>query len=185
MDLKGRLEVCIQELEKSNRVTVAELTSEIHALQRQVDQLKAPASDAGTVGVRERVEAETAAGNPFLLLFARIRNLEYIRSGFGPEMTARVIRCAIKRLNNLAAKNMTVGRWQEGVLCAVISDNGSSGVALAREANSRLSGQYVFTERTGLSDPAQIVTTSLERPSEEPPDKTTARIAGALALLGK
>jgi hypothetical protein len=186
LDMKGRLEVCIDELEKRNRVTVAQLTSEIHALQRQVDQLKAPASAASVTGVRERVEAETAAGNPFLLLFARIRNLEYIRTRFGPELTTQVIRCAIKRLNNLPNKNMTVGCWQEGVLCVVISGTGSSGVALAREANNRLSGKYVFTELDRVIEiPAQIVTTSLERPGEEPPDKTASRIAGVLALLGQ
>ncbi|MGA3025973.1 MAG: hypothetical protein ABSF98_14480 [Bryobacteraceae bacterium] len=186
LELKGRLEACIDELERLNQITVAELTSEIHALQRQVDQLKAPASDAGGgVGIRERVEAETAAGNSFLLLFARIRNLESVRTRFGGELTARVVACAIKRLNNLPAKNMTVGCWQEGVLCAVIGEPDRPGVALARDANNRLSGKYVFAESDRVIEiPAQVVTASLERAREETPERTAARIADVLTLLG-
>ena len=186
LEIKGRLETCIEEMERRNRITVAELTSEIQALQRQVDQLNAPGSDAGGgMSVRERVEAETAAGNSFLLLFVRIRNLDSIRTRFGPELTARVVRYAIKRLSNLPAKNMTVGCWQEGVLCAVIAEGDRPGVTLAREANNRLSGKYVFTESDRVIEiPAQIVTASLERPSDETPERTAARIADVLTLLG-
>jgi len=186
LEIRGSLEGCIEAMEKRNRVTVAGLTSEIHALQRQVEQLRAPGSDAGGVGVRERVDSETAAGNSFLLLFVRIRNLESIRSRFGPELTARVVRCAIKRLNNLPVRNLTVGSWQEGVLCAVITDGDRSGVALARDANNRLSGKYVFSESDRVIEiPAQIGTTSLDRPSEETPERTAIRIAEALKLLGQ
>jgi hypothetical protein len=187
LELKKSLEACVDELERRNRLTVAELTSEIQALQRQVDQLKAPESETGgAMGVRERVEAETAAGNSFLLLFVRIRNLEFIRSRFGPELTARVVRCAIKRLNNLPVRNMTVGCWQEGVLCAVVGEPDRPGIALARDANNRLSGNYVFTESERVIEiPAQIVTASLERPGEETPERTAARITDVLTLLGK
>jgi hypothetical protein len=186
IEIKGSLEGCIEEMEKRNRITVAGLTSEIQALQRQVEQLKAPGSNAGGVGVRERVDSETAAGNSFLLLFARIRNLESIRSRFGPELTARVVRCALKRLNNLPVRNLTVGSWQEGVLCAVITDADRSGVALARDANSRLSGKYVFSESDRVIEiPAQIVTTSLDRPSEDTPERTATRISEALKSLGQ
>jgi len=130
------------------------------------------------------VEAETAAGNAFLLLFVRIRNLESIRARFGPELTARVVRCAIKRLNNLSAKDMTVGCWQEGVLCAVIANPDRSGVTLARDANNRLSGKYVFAESDRVIEiPAQIMTASVERANEDTPEKTAARIAEVLALL--
>ncbi|MGA2183212.1 MAG: hypothetical protein ABSH47_09295 [Bryobacteraceae bacterium] len=185
LELKGSLETCIDELERRNRITVAELTSEIHALQRQVDQLRVPSDRGGGIGVRERVEAETAAGNSFLLLFVRIRNLDSIRTRFGPELTARVVRCAIKRLNNVPARNMTVGCWQEGVLCAVIAEPDSSGVELVREANNRLSGKYVFTESDRVIEiPAQIVTASVERPREETPERTAARITDVLTLLG-
>jgi len=185
LELKGSLETCIEELERRNRITMAELTSEIQALQRQVDQLQSPKNEAGSgVNVRERVEAETAAGNAFLLLFVRIRNLESIRVRFGPELTARVVRCAIKRLSNLPAKNMTVGCWQEGVLCAVIGEGSPAGVGLARDANNRLSGKYVFTEAERVIEiPAQIMTASVERGRDEPPERTALRIADVLKLL--
>lgn len=186
LDIRGRLESSIDDLERQNRITVAELTSEIHALQRQVDQLKAPASGEGGIGVRERVEAESAAGNPFLLLFVRIRNLESIRSRFGPELTARMVRCALKRLHNLPAKDITVGCWLEGVLCAVTVGAGTPGVALARDANNRLSGKYVFTESDRVIEiPAQIVTASVERAGGETPERTAARITDVLALLAR
>ena len=185
LELKGSLEVCIEELERRNRITVAELTSEIQALQRQVDSLRSPASEkGGSIDVRERVEAEIAAGNAFLMLFVRIRNLETIRARFGPELTTRVVRCAIKRLNNLPAKNMTVGCWQEGILCAVISEGDRAGVVLARDANNRLSGKYVFTEAEKVIEiPALIMTASVERAREESQERTAARIADVLTLL--
>ena len=92
--LKGRLETCIEELERQNRVTVAGLQSEIQALQRQVEQLSSPPAEGGPSGVRERVEAETAAGNSFFMLFVRLRNLDSIRARFGADLTARVVQCA-------------------------------------------------------------------------------------------
>jgi GGDEF domain-containing protein len=186
LSLKGSLETCIEELERRNRIVVAELTSEIQALQKQVDQLRAPASGASGMGVRERVEAETAAGNSFLLLFVHIRNLESIRARFGPELTERVIRCAIQRLTNLHAKSVTVGCWQEAVLCAVIREPDRAGVALARDANHRLSGKYVFTESDRVIEiAAQIVTASVERAADEPVERTAARVTDVLALLNK
>ena len=186
VELKESLETCIEEMERRNRITVAELTSEIQALQKQVDQLRSPANESGgSLGVRERVEAETAAGNAFLLLFIRIRNLETIRTRFGEELTARVVRCAIKRLNNLPAKNMTVGCWQEGVLCAVVADGAQASVVLARDANTRLSGKYVFTEAERVIEiPAQIMTASVDRQRGETQERTAARIADVLTLLG-
>ncbi|HTP88836.1 MAG TPA: hypothetical protein VMJ34_17920 [Bryobacteraceae bacterium] len=184
-ELKGRLETCIEELERQNRVTVAGLQGEIQALQRQVEQLRAPVSEGVPQGVRERVEAETAAGNSFLMLFVRIRNLDSIRTRFGADLTARLVHSAITRLGNLQAKSMTVGCWQEGVLCAVIGEPERAGVTLARDANNRLSGQYVFTETGRLVEiAAQITTTSLDRPRDETPARTQARITEVLALLG-
>jgi hypothetical protein len=186
LELKRSLEACVAEIEKRNRITVAELNSEIHALQKQVLSLTSPASKAsGVFGVRERVEAEMTAGNSFLLLFVRVRNLESVRSRFGPDLTGRVVQCALKRLANLPARDITVGCWQEGILCALVPDCECSAVDLAREANNRLGGKYVFTESDRVIEiPAQIVTVSLERPRDDTPERTAARIHDTLALLG-
>ena len=125
------------------------------------------------------------AGNAFLLLFVRVRNLESIRSRFGPELTGRVVQCALKRLANLPARDITVGSWQQGILCVLVPDSEASAVDLAREANTRLSGKYVFTESDRVIEiPAQIDTVSLERPRDETPERTAARIKEMLALLG-
>jgi len=184
--VKTRIESCIEEIEKRNRVVVAELHSEIQALQRQVDLLNSPASKTlGAVGVRERVEAEMAAGNSFLLLFVRIRNLESIRSRFGPDLATRVAQCALKRLGNLPVRDVAVGGWMEGILCAMIPESARSGVDLAREANTRLGGKYVFTQIERVIEiPVQIVTVSLERPRDDTPERTEGRIRDTLALLG-
>jgi len=183
LELKRSLEACVAEIEKRNRITVAELNSEIRALQKQVDLLASPASKAS--GARERVEAEMTAGNAFLLLFVRVRNLESIRSRFGPELTGRVVQCALKRLANLPARDITVGSWQQGILCVLVPDSEASAVDLAREANTRLSGKYVFTESDRVIEiPAQIDTVSLERPRDETPERTAARIKDTLTLLG-
>jgi len=186
LEIRRSLEACVTEIEKRNRITMAELNSEIHALQKQVDLLTSPASKAfGMFGVRERVEAELAAGNVFLLLFVRVRNLEVIRSRFGPDLTGRMVQCALKRLANLPARDITVGCWQEGVLCALMPESERSAVDLAREANNRLTGKYVFTESDRVVEiPAQIVTVSLERPRDDTPERTAARIKDTLALLG-
>jgi len=186
LEIRRSLEVCLAEIEKRNRITLAELNSEIHALQKQVDRLTSPASKATSAfGVRERVEVEMTAGNAFLLLFVRVRNLESIRSRFGPDLTGRVVQCALKRLANLPAREITVGCWQEGVLCAFVPESERSAVDLAREANNRMAGKYVFTESDRVIEiPAQIVTVSMDRPRDDTPERTAARIKDTLALLG-
>jgi len=186
LEIRRSLEACVAEIEKRNRITVAELNSEIHALQKQVDLLTSPASKAsGAFEVRGRVEAEMTAGNAFLLLFVRVRNLESLRARFGPDVTGRVVQCALKRLANLPTRDISVGCWQEGILCALIPDPERSAVNLAREAEKRLSGRYVFAELDQVIEiPAQIDTVSLERPRDETPERTAARIKEMLALLG-
>jgi ElaB/YqjD/DUF883 family membrane-anchored ribosome-binding protein len=186
LELKRSLEACVTEIEKRNRVTLAELNSEIHALQKQVDLLSSPAGKASSVfGVRQRVEAEMAAGNGFLLLFVRVRNLESIRSRFGPDLTGRVVQCALKRLANLPARDVSVGCWQEGILCALVPDPEGSAVDLAREANKRLAGKYVFTESDKVVEiSAQMITVSMDRPRDYTPERTTVHIKETLALLG-
>ena len=186
LELKRGLEACVAEIEKRNRTTIAELNSEIHALQKQVDSLTSAASRASSaIGVRERVETEMTAGNAFLLLFVCVRNLESIRSRWGPQLTGRVVECALKRLSNLPVRDISVGCWQEGILCALIPGPEASAVDLAREANKRLAGKYVFTDSDRVIEiPAQIVTVSMDRPRDEAPERTTARIRETLPLLG-
>jgi len=187
LELKRSMEACVAEIEKHNRITLAELTSEIRALQKQVDSLTLPASKASTAfGLRERVEAEMTAGNAFLLLFVRVRNLESLRSRFGPELTGRVVQCALKRLANLPARDIAVGCWQEGILCALVPNCEGSAVDLAREANNRLAGKYVFTQLDRVIEiAAQIVTVTMDRPRDDTPERTAARIKDTLSLLGR
>ncbi len=81
-------------------------------------------------------------------------------------------------------RNLTADSWQEGVLCAVITDADRPGVALARDANNRLSGKLVFSESDRVIEiPAQVVTTSLERLSEDTADQTATRPTEALKSL--
>ena len=134
----GKLEDCLNEMEKRERLVISDLQSEITTLHNRVAIL-APARE-GPRNLRLILD-ERLSGDSFTLLVVRLNGLARVKNMYGDDCANAVLTEAQGRLKLAITHMQAIGLWDEQTIGAVTAADATAAV-LTHAANTALTGKY-------------------------------------------
>ncbi len=174
LDGLDAVETSLEEIHKQHQFTVAQLLSEIRALQRHVDSLEAAAAVDSLTQLLRRGQMEDrireSATGTFRLLLMQVGGMH------APGTAAELAGAVSKRLRNCLPPAAVIGRWAEDQFIAMLSTNQIETMAKARWVAEHLSGVYTCVCEGKTLRPALQVSVAVVDSATESPARMLERV---------
>jgi diguanylate cyclase (GGDEF)-like protein len=139
---------CVQQIERENRLVVAQLKHELSLLHRKVDLARRASAFDPVTGLfhaaemKARIAQAVASADPFSLLFFRITNFRRLALHAERQLLDGALADLAQRLKRSLAEADLAGRWSEDEFVALVTADRVRALQASKEAASRLSGPY-------------------------------------------
>ena len=146
------IESSYEQLRKSNQLVIAALQDEIRLLHKAIEtEKKAVLTDKQSGAwnrhrVEGRIDELIKRNETFSILLIRIRNLGRLTERFSGPMVDAALKMMVSNFQQMFGKDVMVGRWSHDDFVAILSLLPSDAIALCREVNRKLSGDYSVPE---------------------------------------
>jgi len=160
----------LDQMQRANRLTVAQLHDEIRLLHREMDnERKAlftdPASGAwNREKINSRLEEILERGDAFCVVVAWLSNFKRAKGKSSQALIEGALKALVKRAHGILGRDAMLGRWDEDEFVVIVEAVTARAIALSTELSQRLSLRYVVqVDGVSCQLPLRVNTTVVDR----------------------
>jgi GGDEF domain-containing protein len=180
----------LDEMQRANRLTVAQLHDEIRLLHREIDnERKAfftdPASGAwNREKMAGRIEELLERGEAFCVVIAWLNNFKRTKGKVSQTVIEGALKALVKRAHGILGRDAMFGRWDEDEFVVIVEAVTARAIAVSTELTQQLSLRYVI-QQDGISHqlPVRVTTTVVDRSPGSDPAQFRERLKHASVAL--
>jgi GGDEF domain-containing protein len=182
----------LDQMQRANRLTAAQLHDEIRLLHREMDnERKAlftdPVSGAWNhEKMAGRIEELLDRGEAFCVVIAWLNNFKRAKGKASQPVVEGALKALVKRAHGILGRDAMLGRWAEDEFIVIVEAVAARAIAMSTELSQQLSLRYVV-QQDGVSHhlPLRVTTTVVDRSPGSDPDQFRERLKhGSVALRG-